>query len=108
MRNLGHHPADGVVVRTLNHLVQPLLFHRSTNRGTHPLQVNLSAARIRFFRRHFQNLDLAFGWRSASALRSTPFLREGFSPWTRLQFLRRLTAHGGYALARFQLLQGIE
>src|SRR5580704_16227191 len=62
MRHLGHHAADGAVVRTLNDLIQPreaqaldhqLLFHRGTNGGAHPLQVNLPAARIRFLRRHF-------------------------------------------------------
>src|SRR5258708_7646553 len=61
MRNLGHHAANGRVVGTLNHLVQPgksqtldhqLLLLGGTNGGTHPLQVNLSAARIRLFRRH--------------------------------------------------------
>src|SRR5579872_3248729 len=62
MRNLRHHAADGVRIRALDYLVQPgksqafdhsLLFYRGTNSGTHPLQVNLSAARIRFLRRHF-------------------------------------------------------
>src|ERR1700730_14707571 len=62
MRTLRHHTADSVVVRTLNHLVQPresqaldhaLLFDRGTNGGAHPLQVNLSAARIRFLCRHY-------------------------------------------------------
>src|SRR5450631_4237896 len=66
MRHLRHHAADGVRVRTLNHLIQPgesqtldhqLLFHRGTNRGTHPLQVNLPAARTRFLRRHLVNLE---------------------------------------------------
>src|ERR1035438_7064946 len=66
MRHLRHHAADGVVVRTLDHLVQPgksqpldhqFLFHRSTNGGPYPLQLNLSAARIRFLRRHFMNLN---------------------------------------------------
>src|SRR5208283_5390541 len=55
MRHLGHHAADSLVVRTLDDLIQPgesqpldhqLLFHRGTNGGTHPLQVNLPAARI--------------------------------------------------------------
>src|ERR1700757_2982633 len=65
MRNLRHHTADGVGVRTLNHLIQPgesqaldhtLLFDRGTNCGAHPLQVNLSAARVRFLCRHSLNL----------------------------------------------------
>src|SRR4030081_1188907 len=53
MRNLGDHSANGGIVRTLNHLVQPretepfdyqLMFYRGANRGTHPLQVELAAA----------------------------------------------------------------
>src|ERR1039458_4170823 len=66
MRHLRHHAADGVRVRTLNHLIQPrepqtldhqLLFHRGTNRGPHPLQVNLPACRTSFLRRHLVNLE---------------------------------------------------
>src|SRR4030081_853064 len=57
VRDFRHHAANCGVVRTLDYLVQPgesqtldneLLFYRGTNGGAHPLQVNLSAARIRF------------------------------------------------------------
>src|SRR5579859_604351 len=63
MWNLGYHSADSLRIWTLNHLVQPgesqafnhqLVFFRGTNRGAHPFQLNLSAARIRLLRRHFK------------------------------------------------------
>src|SRR5437870_10210010 len=56
VRHLGYHAANGGGVRTLNHLVQPgkpqafdhqLVCYRGTNRGAHPLQVELAAAFIR-------------------------------------------------------------
>src|SRR5579863_8160671 len=65
MRHLGYHATNGLRVRTLNHLVQPgesqsldhqLLFHRGTNGGAHPFQLDLSTARIRFLRRHSLSL----------------------------------------------------
>src|ERR1039458_3915328 len=103
MRNLGHHAANGLVVRTFNHLIesgesQPLdhalLFYRGANGGAHPLQVNLSAARIRFLRRHFVNL--------------IPPVCSVLGAWYSLQFLRRLAAHGRYAFSALQLPQRVE
>src|ERR1700722_12589597 len=82
MRHLGHHAADGRIVRTLNHLVQAgesqaldhqLLLHRRANCRSHPLQLNLSTARIRLLRRHLikpQSRDC-----SAFALKGRDFSR---------------------------------
>src|SRR5450631_4631724 len=57
VRHLGHHAANGRVVRTLDHLIQPretqtlddqLLLDGRANRGTHPLQMDFGAvARMR-------------------------------------------------------------
>src|ERR1043166_4075749 len=56
MRHLRHHAADRGVIRTLDHLVQPgksqssddqLVLHWRLNRGTYPLELDLSAALAR-------------------------------------------------------------
>src|SRR5580698_8029581 len=68
VRNLSHHAANRGVVGTLDHLVEPgkaqpfdysFVLHRSTNRGTHPLQVQFAAGRTRFLCRHLRNPLLA-------------------------------------------------
>jgi len=87
-------------------LITRFCFTGAQNRERHPLQVNLRAAESDFLRRHCQNLDLAFGWpRRLFSACDQPLFYEGFSPWPRLQFLRRLTAHGRHALARFHCLK---
>src|ERR1700680_4258872 len=82
MRHLGHHTANGLAIRPLDHLVQPreaqtlhhqLLFYRGTNGGTHPLQMNFgAAARTRFlcqFIRHDYSSSTDLPRMAATSLR---------------------------------------
>src|SRR5579862_8880803 len=57
VRDLCHHAADGRRIRTFNHLIQSrepqalddqLMFHRSTDRGPHPLQMKFAGRRAGF------------------------------------------------------------
>src|SRR6266849_5491676 len=66
MRHLGHHAADGRIIRALDHLVQPgkaqtlnhqLLLDRGTNGGTYPFQMDFGAATWTLFLCQFMRHD---------------------------------------------------